>query len=221
MLGTMSPIWPKAAQVFHEQAEEYDGWFEESLVFDIELAALAELTTKLVPPRLEVGVGPGRFAEKLGVTIGIDPAFGALSLARKRLDLVCQGVGEQLPVRSQAVATAFLLLTLCFTERPQRVLTELRRIINPGGHLVLGMVPRSSPWGKSLWQKKKQGHAFYRHSTLYDIEQVVDWLEELGFAVVETRSTLFQKPDAVERLEPSRSGLVEGAGFTLLVAQKG
>ncbi|MCG2824383.1 MAG: hypothetical protein L6364_11985, partial [Desulfobulbaceae bacterium] len=61
----------QAAGVFDERAEEYDAWFEGSLLFAIERAALQELTTPLASPKLEVGVGPGRFAEALGVEFGI------------------------------------------------------------------------------------------------------------------------------------------------------
>ena len=53
-------FWHQAAQVFDERAEEYDAWFEGSLLFAIERAALKELTTPLASPKLEVGVGPGR-----------------------------------------------------------------------------------------------------------------------------------------------------------------
>lgn len=77
-------FWRKAAQVFDERAAEYDAWFDESLLFAIELAALQELATPLLGPKLEIGVGPGRFAEALGVEFGVDPALAPLALAKKR-----------------------------------------------------------------------------------------------------------------------------------------
>jgi ubiquinone/menaquinone biosynthesis C-methylase UbiE len=220
MIGAMSPIWPEAARVFHERAPEYDGWFDDSLVFDIELAALKDLTTPLGVPRLEVGVGPGRFAAELGMSFGIDPAFGALVLAQKRLAGICQGVGEMLPMRSGSVATVYLLFTLCFTEKPATVMCEIGRILKPGGHLVLGVVPRESPWGKSLRQKKREGHPFYQHSRFYGVEQICTWLTGPGLNVVEERSALFQPPGKVVCLETSRQGVDDAAGFVLLVARK-
>ncbi|MDA3832460.1 MAG: class I SAM-dependent methyltransferase [Spirochaetales bacterium] len=220
MFGAMTPLWPKAAQVFHERAEEYDGWFDESLLFDIELAALHDLQTMLHGPRLEVGVGPGRFAKELDVCIGIDPAMGALALAAQRLTGVCRGVGESLPVQSGAVATVFLLFTLCFTENPALVIREIARALKPQGHLVLGVVPRESPWGKYLRMKKKDGHPFYQHSHFYDIEQIAVWLKETGLVIVEERSSLLQRPGDVTTMEPSRRGRNEDAGFMILVAQK-
>ncbi len=60
-------FWRQAARVFDERAAEYDAWFEGSLLFAIEREALQELATPLLGPKLEIGVGPGRFAEALGV----------------------------------------------------------------------------------------------------------------------------------------------------------
>ena len=59
-------FWRQAAGVFDERAAEYDGWFEDSLLFAIERGALQELDTPLLDPKLEIGVGPGRFAEASG-----------------------------------------------------------------------------------------------------------------------------------------------------------
>ena len=37
----------KAVKVFHDHAEEYDSWFADSLVYEIELAALTLLSADL------------------------------------------------------------------------------------------------------------------------------------------------------------------------------
>ena len=220
MLGAMTPLWQKAAHVFHERAAEYDSWFDDSLLFDIELGALRDLQTPLAKPRLEVGVGPGRFAQQLGVMVGIDPACGALSIASARVPYVCQGVGEGLPVQSDCMATAFLLFTLCFTQEPAQVIMELARVVKRGGHVVLGVVPKDSLWGKSLRKKRDDGHPFYKHSTFYTHEQVSRWFADAGLDVVEERSSLFQHPGEVTALEHSQRGMDESAGFVVLVGCK-
>jgi len=213
-------FWRQASLVFHERASEYDGWFEESLLFDIELAAVRQLGTPLAGPKLEVGVGPGRFAEGLEVDFGLDPAFAPLRFAQKRSVQVCQAVGEALPLREQSLGTIFLLFTLCFLGEPQVTLAECRRVLRADGHLVLGTIVADSPWGMMLQQKKAEGHPFYRHARFYDPGEVERWLANLGFRVVERRSSLRQAPQDLKGYEASRAGLAPDAGFAIIVARK-
>ena len=212
--------WQERAAVFHEQAAEYDKWFDGSLLFDIELAAVQELQTPLAAPKLEVGVGPGRFARALHVTVGVDPALAPLRLARTRHVDVVRAIGEQLPFADRSFATVYLLFTLCFLTAPQQVIGECHRILRPRGHLVLGMVPATGAWGRALQAKKEKDHPFYRHASFYQGQQVADWLSGAGLSVVESRSSLFQGPGELRALEHSRPGLDERAGFLLLVGEK-
>lgn len=211
-------FWRQAAQVFDERAEEYDAWFEESLLFAIERGALQELVTPLCGPKLEIGVGPGRFAEALGVEFGIDPALSPLLFAKKRGVQVCQAVGEALPYGGQSVGTVLLLFTYCFLADPIPVLRECRRVLKPGGHLVLGLIVADSPWGGMLQQKKEAGHPFYQQARFYDPAEVEQCLVGCGFVVEERRSGLAQPPEALREMERSREGLVSQAGFAILVA---
>lgn len=212
--------WREKAAVFEERAAEYDQWYEGSQLFAVERGALAGLATPLLRPALEIGVGPGRFAEALGVRFGLDPAWSPLALARSRGVMVCQGVGERLPYRSGGFGAIYLLFTLCFVAEPAAVLAECGRVLQPGGHLVLGLVPAQSPWGKALAAKKAANHHFYRHARFYEVEEAEALLVGAGFAVVEQRSTLRQPPGAELRSEDSRAGVAPGAGFVVLVGRK-
>jgi len=216
----MQSTWRERSVVFHDKAEDYDKWFDDSLLFAIELAAIRELQTPLVAPKVEVGVGPGRFAQALQVTLGVDPALAPLKLARQRNINVIQAIGEQLPFAGGIAGSVFILFTLCFLAEPKKVLGECHRILRPGGHLVLGMVPASGAWGKALQAKKEKNHPFYRYASFYQARLVADWLEEEGFAVVESRSSLMQGPEQLSEMEHSRPGLAEKAGFYLLVGEK-
>jgi SAM-dependent methyltransferase len=208
----------QAAGVFEERAAEYDAWFENSLLFAIERAALQELVTPLLDPKLEIGVGPGRFAEALGVEFGIDPALAPLAFAGKRGVRVSQAVGEALPFAGQSMQTVLLLFTFCFLADPCPVLRECRRVLKPGGHLVLGLIVADSPWGRMLRQKKEDGHPFYRQARFYAPSEVEQCLAGCGFVVAERRSSLIQPPEALREMEHSQAGLVSQAGFAILVA---
>jgi len=216
----MQSPWRERSAVFHDKAEDYDKWFDDSLLFDIELAALRELQTPLAAPKVEVGVGPGRFARALQVAVGVDPALAPLKLARQRNINVIQAIGEQLPFAGGIAGSVFILFTLCFLAEPKKVLGECHRILRPGGHLVLGMVPASGAWGRALQAKKEKNHPFYRYASFYQAWQVIDWLQEEGFVMLESRSSLMQGPEQLRELEHSRPGLDEKAGFCILVGEK-
>lgn len=214
------PELSKSAEPFESLATEYDSWFDGNPLFEIELAALRAVENGFIRPFLEIGVGPGRFAQALQTEYGIDPAFSPLQLARSRSILGIRAVGEQLPVQSGCMGTVFILFTMCFLADPVQVNREIYRILAPGGKLVLGMIPRQSEWGKSLLQKKKENHPFYRYANLKSVEETIIMATECGFCLTESWSTLFQPPGITLAMESPRKGYDERAGFCVLVFSK-
>jgi len=216
----MQGAWRRKAEVFDRLAEEYDRWFEDSKVFSVECACLQTLTSLLPHPRLEIGVGPGRFAEALGVAHGIDPALAALRFAGRRKILICQARGEELPYTAASFGTVFLLFSLCFVEDKMKVLLEARRVLRPGGLVVLGMVPAGSPWGEAILRKKEGGQPFYRDINLLPSKEAMVSLREAGFKIIAQRSTLLQPPNAFTGHADCLERLVGKAGFVVLVGRK-
>ena len=210
----------RAAKVFHDHAAEYDAWFADSRVYAVELKALRSLHTAMIDPRMEIGVGPGRFARDLGVAVGLDPARAPLRLALQRGIKCCQGVGEELPVKDAAIGTVYLLFTLCFGRNPQKIIAESGRVLMTGGHLVIGMIPAASPWGVNLAAKKKAGSIFYEYANFYTVETVKQWLAQADMSIVEWRSTLYQSPGQVKQQEEPVDVLDEQAGFVVIAARK-
>jgi ubiquinone/menaquinone biosynthesis C-methylase UbiE len=215
----MEKSWQQISLVFNDRAKEYDSWFNDSQLFTLELAALQELATGLPFPRLEIGVGPGRFAEQLNIAIGIDPAPAALRIAADRGIMGIAGIGEQLPLKTESMGTICMFFTLCFLTDPLIVLRECRRVLRSNGMLLLGFIPALSPWGKELTQKKLQRHPYYRYADFKTTEETVQLLQEVGFSIAQTRSTLLQHPDTLNHFEKPQSGLNERAGFCALTAE--
>jgi len=211
-----------ALDPFDELAERYDAWFDEEgkVIFQIELAALRSASEGLPKPWLEVGVGSGRFAQALGIDVGIDPAKRLLAMARRRGVHVVQGYGERLPFATGSFRTIFLIVTLCFVADPRPVLRECYRVLDKGGRLVTGFVPRESPWGKRYLEKGQLGHPFYSHAKFYNIEETQELLEGAGFRLERCISTLFQSPGRVVELENPREGCDRRAGFVALLARR-
>jgi len=211
---------PESAKVFHERAKEYDSWFNNSLLFDIEIAAVRALAIPVESPALEIGVGSGRFAEALGSGFGIDPALAALQIASSRDIAVCQAIGEKLPFCNDSIARISIFFTLCFVKSPQKTICESYRVLQYGAHLILGFIPATSKWGENLQQKKNNGHPFYEHARFFTVEEVKSLLKKQGFTPDCSVSTLYQPPGEVNQLESPRPGTDETAGFVVVAAVK-
>ena len=213
-----------AAQAFEDLADRYDAWYDTEsgrVLFDLELGVLRPLLAGTAGPRLEAGVGSGRFAAALGLDVGLDPAEAPLRLAKARGVRVLRGVGSQLPFRDNTFGAVALIVTLCFVENPAGVLAEVGRVLRPGGRLVVGLVPLDSAWGRSYEEKGRSGHPFYRHARFQTLAEHRRMLATAGFRLVEARSTLFQAPSEEPVVEPVQSGSVAGAGFVALAARLG
>ncbi|HEY0250172.1 MAG TPA: class I SAM-dependent methyltransferase [Kofleriaceae bacterium] len=176
-------------------------WAERVLPFLIEKAcrssAILEERKRRIPRAhgevLEVGVGTGlNFAfydrERVTRVTGIDPSPALLAKARVRVasapvpvELV-EAAAEALPFVNHAFDSAVITYSLCSVADPARALAELRRVLRPGGELVIvehGLAPdaRTQRWQKGLtpvWRRIAGGCRLDRdHAAL---------LRDAGFA---------------------------------------
>ena len=93
---------------------------------------------------LEIGAGTGinfylYSTDQTGVAA--EPSEGMLRVARNKprpegISLV-QSCAEDLPFERDSFDTALATLVLCSVESPQKALSELRRVVKPGGPIVL------------------------------------------------------------------------------------
>ncbi|MHC1578160.1 MAG: class I SAM-dependent methyltransferase [Dehalococcoidia bacterium] len=210
-------------RVFDSLAADYDIWFEEEgrLIFASEVEALRQVVPLLPRPWLEAGVGSGRFAQALGVDIGLDPSRKLLEMAGKRRINVILGRGEEMPFQNGVFGTVFLVVTLCFVDSPERILSETARTLRSEGKIVLGMVLSESPWGRFYQMKKSLGHRLYEYARFYNYGEVERFLKQAGFHIEEVLSTLFQNPGEVGHVEEPDRKLSREAGFTVVLAGKG
>lgn len=182
----------KHVEVFRRRAHQYDVWYDAHLDdFRREVNALA--FDGLPRPRVEIGVGTGRFAEALDLDAGIDPSSEMLKIARERNVEVIRGLGEALPV--SPIGTAYLIFTLCFIPHPEKVLSEVHNALIPDGKLAIGTIYADSTLGEVYLKKKEEGHVFYSMSTLLTREEMHDLLARTGFRILEERSAGLTPPD--------------------------
>ena len=131
--------------LFNERAGEYDAWYENNPLI---LAAEIEAVRQVTPPfedALEVGVGTGRFAQALGVKLGLEPSSGMAAYARARGIEVVEGFAEALPFENESFDAVFMITVDCYLEELSPVLNECHRCF-PRGHLILGHVDIDAPW---------------------------------------------------------------------------
>lgn len=208
---------------FDLQADEYDRWYDEDkgkIIFATEINAFREILPILPKPWLEVGVGTGRFAQALHIETGLDPSENMLKIARSRGIITIQGKIEDQILPAESFGTAFLIMTLCFTANPTIALRQVNKILKPGGKIALGTVPCGSPWGAYYNKKKEADNPFYKNAQFYTFPELKHLLRGAGFSIELTLSTLFQKPESLNRIEVPVSGFQEGAGFVVIVAGK-
>ncbi|MFQ6044655.1 MAG: class I SAM-dependent methyltransferase [Candidatus Poribacteria bacterium] len=217
-------------ELFDQYASKYDAWFrgaQGSALFPAELQAIQLLLNQFISPHqrasfpcLEIGVGTGAFAEALGISFGIDPAFGALELAKKRGIKTIQARGETLPFRRETFGCVLLITTLCFLENPIKVLKEAARVLKLDGRLILSDIEPNSPWGQFYLEKKKAGHLFYRHARFYSLNEIESMPQQVGLKVVGYSSAITQLPNETPFAEGAFEGIAPNASFVCLLSKR-
>jgi SAM-dependent methyltransferase len=198
------------ADPFRELAPEYEAWFEtHEPTYRAELEAL-EALRPAADRSLSVGVGTGRFAAPLGVEYGIEPSPEMGVRARDRGIEVVRGVGERLPIRDGSFEFVLAVTTVCFFDDLQLALSEAHRVLEPGGHVLIGFVDRESPVGRQ-YEATKGENPFYREATFYTAAELQSALESAGFAEVVARQTVFTDPESMTEPDPVEPGTGDGS----------
>lgn len=201
--------------LFDKLADEYDQWFEDNpLILESEIEAIKQVT----PPfenALEVGVGTGRFASALGVRLGLEPSEPMAALARKRGIKVIQGRAEDLPFEDESFDSLFLITVDCYLPQLAPALDECRRVLMPGGRLIMGHVDIDAPLGQ-VYLREKDQDPFYREASFRGAEEILEALEKAGFELADIRQTVYSFDNVFHEI---RQGHGQGV-FVALCALK-
>jgi len=113
---------------------------------------------------LEIGIGSGlnlrHYCDRATHVIGLDPSMKLLSMAesaprRPMLSVeFLEGTAEAIPMEDASVDTVVSTWTLCTIPDVHRALTEMRRVLRPGGHLLFVEHGRSSDASVRRWQDR-------------------------------------------------------------------
>lgn len=190
---------------FEKHHRRYEDWFDlHWAAYMSELLALRPFVP-LDGEGLEIGVGSGRFAAPLGIRVGIDPSPAMLSLAIGRGIDVREATAESLPFDDDGFDYALVVTTICFVDSPADMLREARRVLKPGGRLVIGFIDRESDLGQDYLEHQAES-VFYREATFFSADEVEELLGEHGFAIESWAQTLARPLPEIDDIEPARPG---------------
>lgn len=200
--------------IFDKNFKKYDNWYDKNrLAYLSEL----ELLKKIVPKNkkgLEIGVGTGRFAKELGTEFGIDPSLKMLKIAKNRNIKCVVAKGENLPFQDNFFDYLTIIITICFTKNPARILAEAKRVLKEKGKIIVAIVDKNSFLGKFYQQKES---IFYKYANFFSVSGISELLKAQGFSQLSFFQTLFDFPAKLIELNQPKNNFGEG-GFVAIKA---
>jgi len=201
---------------FNQLAHDYDQWFDQhQAIFKSEVEALRKVMPKS-GEGLEIGVGSGRFAEVLGIKTGIEPAENLGKIAKSRGINLYNAVAESLPFSDNQFDYVLFNTVVCFLDSPQRAFSEAKRVLKSNGVIIIGMIDKNSPLGR-LYETKKMDNPFYKNAHFYSVDEMIAFINQLGFSQKEIYQTFFFPLDKIVAPDPVKPGYGMG-GFVAIKA---
>lgn len=145
---------------------------------------------------LELGCGPGKYVAMLAnlgfAVTGVDVhAFPSWDLLRQKTScrLYADTRAESLPFESGTFDHVVCLGALLYFDQPSDALKEARRVLRPGGRLVVRNVN-----SKNLYTRRTGRNIDPASKNLYTREELVSLIEQCGFTVTRMFSYGFWPP---------------------------
>lgn len=140
---------------------------------------------------LEVGCGEGMMFDGTSINpVQMDVSLRRARLARAKRSQVLCGDGYFLPFADQSFAVVLLIAVIEHTSRPWDVLREARRVLKPGGRVVI-VVPNDVNMSAGRLILGKFPIRYPDHLTYCTPSKLRAWLSD-GFAIKETFALPFR-----------------------------
>ena len=198
--------------IFGKHRDQYENWFiKNSDKFNAEVNLIKSFPIK--GKGIEIGIGSGLFAEKLGIKYGIDPSFKMIELCTKRDIFSIIGTAENIPIKDKTFDFALIVTAICFVNSVEDSLKDIKRILTKNGSIIIGFVDKDSIIGKK-YIAKKNNSIFYKDAIFYSTDEIIVNLKKIGFKNITTKQTLLKNNNNV-----IKDGHGEGS-FVVIKANK-
>lgn len=185
---------------------------------------------------LDVGCGDGQLAIALvdaGAHVAaVDPDPRMLAAALNRFKKagasvhLAEATAEKLPFENDRFDIVMAITVTCFLREPVSAITEMARVLKPGGRLVIGDLARHSLW--AAWRRfiGWLGHPTWRAAHFRSANDLVQLAHNANLEPTITRAAIFYPPLGYAAVLLSRLDrwlsrrLVFGGAFLVLVATK-
>ncbi|HEV8495624.1 MAG TPA: metalloregulator ArsR/SmtB family transcription factor [Gemmatimonadaceae bacterium] len=193
--GVLAKRRDKALIFFRDSAEAWDKMRADMIGARTDLLALLDLLDERWVVG-DLGCGAGHISEALAPcvaqVIAVDESGPMLGVATKRLEEHANvdlrvGTIEALPIDDATLDAAVLFLVAHFITDPSKVMHEVRRVLKPGGRLLIVDLMSHDRVDYIV----QLGHVWQG----FDGEQVKEWLSNAGFTSCRYRP-LPADPDA-------------------------
>lgn len=205
----------KPNDIFGNNADKYEEWFKENnFILDSEISAIKKLLPAF-EKGIEIGVGTGIFASLLGIKDGVEPSVKMREKAAAKGINVINAKAEKLPVADNTYQLALMVTVDCFLDDVLRAFREVRRILADDGYFIVAFIDRETALGQ-IYNQRKASDEFYKHANFHSSGDIINYLEEAGFDIVDKRQTIYSFQNKIQEV---KNGNGEGV-FAVVKAQK-
>jgi len=173
---------------------------EQRLLFDL----VGDLAGRSV---LDVGCGDGTLAfaawRRGAQVTGVDADPRMLGTARDKAHALgasatfFEARGERLPFPDQRFDVVLAVTVLCFVPDAVALLREMRRVLQPGGRLVIGELGKWSLWAVRRRIRGWLGSPLWRSARFRTASELRALLEQAGLKVQTVRGAIYYPPVGV------------------------